>query len=481
MTQAKDSISLNHSKPWYWYFRGHSAPLIGGSSEDNLFQEAGMEQELHMLADAGANFVRCSMSSRDPGNAWPFFRDAANGLYDLNRFNPVFWLRFERFINVADNLDIIVQIEVFDRFDYFREEWRANPFNPSNNCNYDAASSGLANDYPQHPSAATNPFFRTVPTLEDNPTVRRYQQAFLDKILAITLPHGNVLFCISNETKESADWGAYWAQRIHHAAHQAGTKAYVTEMWDAHDLTDPDHQRTWGHPETYDFIDISQVNHKVGQTHWEQLIAFRSTIESTGLPRPLNCVKIYGANSGHYGTTRDAIERFWRNLFAGVAAVRFHRPPAGIGSRDIALQSLRAARSLIDRFDFPSASPAAVQLRNRSANEAFATGVPTSSYAVFFTDGGDVILHTTCAQPNLPLRLYWLDISRNLWLPPESIALDANSEFRLITPLESGYWIALLEPASAPSLNDAGRNTEASDSTTCPPQPDKPNMNQQGL
>jgi hypothetical protein len=443
---AKDAIRPSPTFPFYWEFRGQTAPLIGGSSEDNLYQTPDVEAELQTLAKAGANYVRCSMSSRDPGNLWPFARDPGTGLYDLTRMDPAFWDRFERFIAVADALDIVVQIEVFDRFDYFRSEWKENPFNPDNNVTYDATASGLGNDYPQHPNAATNPLFRTVPALEDNPTVRRFQEAFVSRILEVTLPRGNVLYCISNETKENAAWGAYWADFIHAAAKAAGTRAYVTEMWDARDLASEEHRRTWGHPETYDYIDISQVNHQVGQAHWDQLIAFRQQIENTGQPRPMNSVKIYGANSGYYGTSRDGQERFWRNLFAGLASARFHRPASGLGCEPLALRNLQAARSLIEQFDFTAASPDAVEIHNRSGNEAYGTGSPASGYAVFFPDGGNVILRTITAQPNTPLQLRWLDIATNQWLPAQAITLDQKSEVRLITPHESGYWVALLQP-----------------------------------
>jgi len=442
------ALKPSEANLWYWTFNGQTAPLIGGSSEDNLFQESEAAAEMAQLAAAGGNYVRCAMSSRDEGNLWPFAQDPDTGLYDLEAMDPEFWERFADFIREADRLGIVVQIEVFDRFDYFRKEWKSNPFNPDNNINYDADGSGLTNDYPAHPNAANNPFFRTPPALEDNPLVRRYQERFVEGILEVTLPYENVLYCISNETKESAEWGAYWARFIHDRADEAGKTVYVTEMWDARDLANEEHQRTWGHPEIYDFVDISQVNHNVGQAHWEQLMAFRETIIETGLIRPMNSVKIYGANSGYYGTTRDAQERFWRNLLAGLATARFHRPNTGLGARPIALENIRAARSFIDAFDLTLADPREVYLHGRSANEAYGTGSAEQGFAVFFPDGGDIILRSETPAAGSTYALRWLDIRANTWTEAGDITLSEKSETRLVTPEEEGYWIAVLQASN---------------------------------
>ena len=35
--------------------------------------------------------------------------------------------------------------------------------------------------------------------------------------------------------------------------------------------------------------------------------------------RPINNVKIYGADTGKYGKTQDGLARFWRNIFGGFA------------------------------------------------------------------------------------------------------------------------------------------------------------------
>ncbi|MCZ7636358.1 MAG: hypothetical protein M5U12_10170 [Verrucomicrobia bacterium] len=83
---------------------------------------------------------------------------------------------------------------------------------------------------------------------------------------------------------------------------------------------------------------------KKGDTHWHNFQWVRAHLAAQ--PRPLNTVKTYGADTGRYGTSQDGLERWWRHLLGGAAAVRFHRPDSGIGLSAPALASIRAARQL---------------------------------------------------------------------------------------------------------------------------------------
>ena len=86
----------------------------------------------------------------------------------------------------------------------------------------------------------------------------------------------------------------------------------------------------------------------------------------------MNSVKIYGANSGQYGSTRDAQERFWRSIFCGLASSRFHRPPAGLGLGEIPQAHIRSLRMFTDAMDITACEPHNDLLRNRSWNEGTA-------------------------------------------------------------------------------------------------------------
>jgi hypothetical protein len=93
-------------------------------------------------------------------------------------------------------------------------------------------------------------------------------------------------------------------------------------------------QVTLNDPENYSFIEISNHNAQVGQVHFETAYYIWKKVQESGIPRPVNNTKIYGAGEGGWnGTTKDGQERFWRNVFAGAASVRFHRPEAGTGQQ----------------------------------------------------------------------------------------------------------------------------------------------------
>lgn len=101
-------------------------------------------------------------------------------------------------LQLTSERDIIVQIEIWDRFDHSRNEWLTDPYNPGNNINYSYADTGLDSLYPSHPGRNEQPFFYSVPKLNNNTVILKYQQAFVGKILSISLEYDNVLYCIDN-------------------------------------------------------------------------------------------------------------------------------------------------------------------------------------------------------------------------------------------------------------------------------------------
>ena len=434
---------------FYWQYRGQPVLLLGGSKEDNLFQVPDLEAQLDLLASVGGNYLRCTMSSRDPGDVWPFEQNSATGLYDLNKPGQAYWERFHRFLDLTTERDIIIQIELWDRFDFSRAPWQDNPYNPKNNINYTVGASGLKPDIDTHPGQRENAFFRTVPTLENNTVVLPHQLQQVAAMLSLSLNYGNVLYCMDNETNSSPKWGAYWSGVIKEQAATAGVIVCTTEMWDDHSLLGPEHANTLDHPELYDFVDISQNNHQVNYEHWANPQEIRRRVRHSGHTRPLNSIKIYGANSGRYGTTRDAQERFWRNIFGGLASSRFHRPASGLGLNEIAQAHIRSMRMLTAEIDVFTCEPATELLSNRSRNEAYCTANPGTDYAVFFPDGGNVVLDVSSAEGK-PLTVHWLDIRESQWTEaPKSIPVDAGTDIQLVTPTEEGYWAAVIKAGTS--------------------------------
>ena len=67
------------------------------------------------------------------------------------QWNEEYWRRFENLLRWTAERDIIVQIEVWDRFDYSTKNWEPHPYNPKNNVNYTYAAVGLCRALPRPP------------------------------------------------------------------------------------------------------------------------------------------------------------------------------------------------------------------------------------------------------------------------------------------------------------------------------------------
>lgn len=434
--------------PCYWEYRGEPVLLLGATDQDNLFNHPdiwpfGLESHLDLMVAAGGNYVRNTMASRDPGNRWAHFR-GPNGLYDLERWDEEYWGGLERLLELALERDIIVQIEVWDRFDFAREPWQDNPFNPRNNRNYEEEDSGLPTVVEGHPQLRENPFFRSIPELDDLPLVLGHQQAFVDRLLSITLAFPNVLYVISNETNESQAWSAYWAHWIRDAAAELGVEVHVTEMWDPWNLGNPMHLATFDHPELYTFADISQNNHQPGQTHWDN--AQRAMVEHlTDPPRPVNSVKIYGGER-HGHSLEEGTRRLWRNILGGMASARFHRTgdpldAFGAGLRPLARAHVAAARAFTDSVPLFQMRPRLDLLSDRDPDEAYAMAAEGEAYALYFPNGGRVALDLSAAPAQMEGR--WLSILAGQWGPLE--AFEGGGVIPVEAPA-SGHWALFLRP-----------------------------------
>jgi len=446
VTAAEPALQPWATNPWYWSYRGQPVLLLGGSDDDNLFQwsERDLVAQLDRLAAAGGNVIRNTMSDRnDQGFEVYPFEQRADGKYDLNEWNDEYWARFERMLRETAKRDIVVQLEVWDRFDYTdnggSERWQAHPYNPRNNINYTAAQSGFAQRYPDHPGANKQPFFFTTPKQRNNAVVLPFQQRFVEKLLEHALRYEHVLYCMDNETSGEEEWGRYWATFIKDRAAKQNQRVFVTEMWDDWDLSAERHKRTFDHPELYDFVDVSQNNHNQGQKHWDSFLLVRQYLASK--PRPMNTTKTYGADGNKFGhTDQDGIERFWRHLLAGAASLRFHRPDSGLGLNDKAVAALRAARKLESRIPLWTVRPANELLSDREPNEAYLAADPGRAYALYFPAGGSVQVDLSAAQD--PLVASWINIASGEWGTTQELARDKRT--RLAPPAAGNWAVAIL-------------------------------------
>ena len=433
---------------WYWSYHDTPLLLLGASDDDNLFQwsEAPLLAQLDQLVNAGGNVIRNTMSDRkSDGNfeVYPFHQQP-DGKYDLNQTNSEYWNRFERLLSETAARGIIVQIEIWDRFDYSKSHWDIHPYNPANNINYTTGESGLAESYPDEADANTQPFFFTTPYQQDNTVVFHYQQQFVDKMLDHSLPYDHVIYCIDNETSGEEEWSRYWAEYVQSRAEAQGRQVFITEMWDDWDLTAPMHKQTFDHPEMYAFVDVSQNNHMIGKEHWDNFIYAREYLSA--IPRPMNTTKTYGADSDIYGSDQDGIERFWRHLLAGAASMRFHRPTAGIGLNDKAVAAIRSARKLESVIPLWLIGPTNELLSGHEENEAYlAADAPHQSFAIYFPSGGGVQVDVSAVSGEMVGR--WINIDSGEWGPYQTF--DDADTISVVAP-DIGNWAVAVVPNTEP-------------------------------
>lgn len=442
-------MSMNRRiKPWkpnpfYWQYNNEPILLCGGAEEDAFFLNSEAISLLDQLHNAGGNYVRCALCLVNPDRESPFQTDS-EGAADLSQLNPEYWNLLETFLDAACERDLIVQLDLWRRDEFSEKKWAQNPFNPANNRNYDEVQAGLHSEYSIPSYYCLNPFFKTIPQLENNQTVFPFQKLMIDAILEKSLHLPNIIYCIDDEAGDSILWAWFWAKYIRaKAAEQEITDVQITEM-----LQDCDKDESVGalnRPDLFSYVDVSLHNHKPADEHWEAPAKLRMRMTNSGDALPVNSVKIYGAHSGRFGSNRDAQERFWRNVFNGFASVGFHHPGEGLGLNETALRNIRALRMLMCEIRFYACEPNNSLLERRSWNEAFCFANPGREYAVFFADGGDVHLDVGLFGDQAPM-VRWLKIKENAWYgEPTPVQVEKGStHIRLCTPEEEGYWIAIV-------------------------------------
>jgi hypothetical protein len=174
-----------------------------------------------------------------------------------------------------------------------------------------------------------------------------------------------------------------------------------------------------------------------GQVHWDNFQwVYRYVARQ---PRPLNVVKTYGADTFRYGTDRDGLDRWWRQVIGGAAAVRFHRPEAGLGLAPAAAASIRAARRAEEVIKFWELEPANHLLSDREPDEAYLAAKPGTAYVLFFTDGGTVSVDLRDSPGTLDVR--WINPATGDWGPKATLT---GGTVAAITAPTTARWVAAI-------------------------------------
>lgn len=307
--------------------------------------------------------------------------------------------------------------------------------------NYTGEETGFADAYPEPAHRDKQPFFFSVPGVAQyDPRYSRilaYQEAFAAEVLSHSLPHGNVLYCISNEGSAPPEWSAHWAALVHEQAKREDVTAYVTEMLDGARL-----EPVVSRPDVYSFVEGSKILGPrrqawapKGEGQWQTVL---DTFAAMGdYRRPINAVKIITNEDAE----QDAYSRqkFWRGLMAGMAAIRFHRAPAGSALNDSAKACIRAARLVEMQAKFWDLEPRLDLLTERDEDEAYVRAKPGESYALYFPKGGEVKLDLT-REPGT-LSGQWIAVSSGTW--GDTVTLLGGQIITIVAPGQGEWTLAI--------------------------------------
>ena len=95
---------------------------------------------------------------------------------------------------------------------------------------------------------------------------------------------------------------------------------------------------------------------------------------------------------------------------------------------------------LTDEMDVFTCAPHNDLLAERKPNEAYCLAKPGKQYAVYFTNGGEVILNIEALKK--PAELRWLDIMKCQWTASQPV--QGGSRITLRCPSQ-GYWAVLIQ------------------------------------
>ncbi|MBU1822901.1 MAG: hypothetical protein KKG00_15545 [Bacteroidetes bacterium] len=463
--RAQDVIPYPKN-PHYWQYKGQPVMLLGANKTDSPYLLPNQEAYYDSLARLGGNYTRYVVKQRlDPNLTQIFpFKKREDDKYDLNQWNEEYWERFERGLRLTQQRNIVLQMELWDRFDIGGDtHYMVSPWRPENNVNYTEAESGLPNAWKGDDAVIhTHPFFASAPALDNNQVLLRMQEKYVDKVLSIALKYNHILYVVTNESTLSPEWSMHWAGHIRKKAEALGKKVEVSEMpwtladrfpfkWQQPALGDPNKwiNHVIDHPELYSFAAFQfQPIISARQGHYDRLAEIRTRIQqSAGGPRPLNAVKVFASErifGGPAEANRQA--RFWRPLMAGWAAVSLHRQHPNspyLGFSDKGRRNLTAASAFCEAIKPWECTPAPQLLQSRESDEAYVLANAGKAYGLYFPTSGTIDLELPKKSTTYYLR--WISIETGEY-HGKPIKIKARDKVTLQTP-EAGSkegWAATL-------------------------------------
>lgn len=212
-----------------------------------------------------------------------------------------------------------------------------------------------------------------------------------------------------NESSLGAEWENHWAAYIKENASKANKEIYLTSM---NLVPSSGVRHVLTHRNLYDFVEISQNNQDSkgarGRAHYE------------------NVVK-------------------WKNIFAGAASVRFHRPEGywGMGLTERAQVNIKAMDMFLEAFDIFSAGPYE-GIKLIAESEGYAMANLGKSYAVYFPAGR----YAAELDPWIyakKVRIKSLDIDSATWSEEKTMDLEWEDEWKDLFGFQHGISLSTPE------------------------------------
>ena len=425
-------VSIDREKGKYFLLNGQPTLLVGGSNNDNIFQDHPIEPQLDTLVKYGGNYIRCTLSSRDFANQWPY-QQRGDALYDLNVFSEAYWSRLDKFLKITQEKGIIVQLEIWDTRDYLQaNNWAKHPFNPEYNINY-TEEVGLPTSIEQNQENFSHPFFYSVPQLNNNKALLRFQEMFVEQVMSTALSYNHVIYCINNEFNGDVAWSKYWHQFIKNIANEKGKEIIVGDMPGNINMSNSI-SANWFTFKELDFLDLSILAFKNNYT------AYIDSVQKN-IQKPIALVKIFGGEQYDYtGNIEDGPKRFWLSLFTGTSAVRFHQPPQGAGLNRLAQVNLKSVQLLNAESNLTKLKPATNRLIDRQPEEAYCISDLDREYCIYFPGCGEVKLDFP--KKYQTAQVMWLNILNAQW--EENYIVEKQDSLTLKSPCE-GKWITYIQ------------------------------------
>ena len=438
--------------PMYWEYNGQPTLLLGGMvhGEPHLFTKSELISELDKLKAAGGNYMRDTMAiytKTHVQDVYPFVK-RSDGKFDLNQLNPVFWNYVKTFYEETQKRGMIVQVELWDQWEFFKTMWDQGVWNPKNNINYTQSATGIPEVFNDIPYRVRHPFFLAHQD-SNKKVVLKYQEAYIKKLLNVGKPFNNIIYEIGNESSEPQSWNDHWAKFVH--AH-AGKKVYVTDQRGDYNPKG-DLLYVIDHSEMYSFMDLAQIG--MGHTsdwhqkHYDDYVNVINRVKASDLKRPCNVTKMYkwirSWGDKYKGGDDVSVNRLWHGIFSGLAGVAFHpQGSAGSAMTPLALRHIKSMRTFSNMLDITKMEPGNGKLSDRSTDEAYALSERNNgnSQAVYFTGKSDHKVSLDLRNVAGTLKLTWFDPDTGQMQSPKSF--NAGGVYTLLAPSNS-RWVAIIK------------------------------------